>query len=457
MRWADLKNAWPYWGRQIVAFLVMLGAALRLLLVEEDSEFIRTSLAVIAVYSAAGLLLRPLYGPIVRRVLQISGTGLGVLAVHYGSDWVKFEIGLAIVVGVLFTLRLVGSLNPRYIGVARPDAALERNSPIEGTSDDAAALVDALDRLFGSTRAGGPRQGLRAVHSHGSIVTGEFCPAYTKELESISLFAPGRSLPVTARFSNFDGSLTRDDTKRLVHGLAIRIDSLGAEASNGDSAEPGFDMVLIDARRFPVSNRDDVVEVLDRFRTKPRLLTMIPVARTTILAMFAMFKFRRVRSYTRQKYHGVNTFIWKGEPVRFLLKPAKVKPAEQPSPVELKPTKQSSPNRGDRKTRLDQDLRNRLEPTKPKIVYEFRLVRGRGLPEHMLYSPMLAWSRLMPHRTVGFFTFDRYIGSGQVERIAFDPHRLPRDVEPSRDEILMARRAAYAESYLRRCPVDPRP
>jgi catalase len=447
MRWADLKNAWPYWARQIGVGIVMLVAAHRLLFYREDSELIRTSLAVIVVYSAAGLLLRSLYGPIVRRVLQISGTGLGVLAVYYGSDWVKWEIGLAILIGVLFTLRLVGSVNPRYIGVARPDAALERNSPIEGTSDDAAALVDALDRLFGSTRAGGPRQGLRAVHSHGSIVTGEFCPAATKELEAISLFAPGRSLPVIARFSNFDGSLTRDDTKRLVHGLAIRIDSPGAEARNGDSAEPGFDMVLIDAKRFPVSNRDDVVEVLDRFRTKLRLLTMIPVARTTILAMSGMAKPRRLRSYASQYYYGVNTFMWKGEPVRFLLRP-----------VEMKSTKRSSPvDSGDPKTRLDRDLRNRLQPSGPKIVYEFLVVRGKGLPDHMLYSPMFAWSRFMPYRTVGRFTFDRYMGSGQVERIAFDPHRLPREVEPSRDEILMARRAAYAESYLRRCPLDPRP
>ena len=447
MRWTDLKNAWPYWVRQIIVGAVMIGAAIRLLLFREDGKLFRTALAVIAVYFAAGVLLRGFYGPIVRRALQISGTVLAVLAVHYGSDWVEWEIRLATLIGVIFVLRLFGSLNPRYIGVARPDAALERNSPVEGTSDDAAALVDALDRLFGSTRAGGPRQGLRAVHSHGSIVAGVFYPAATKGLEPISLFAPGQSLPVIARFSNFDGSLTRDDTRRLVHGLAIRIDSVGAEARNGDSAEPGFDMVLIDASRFPVSNRDDVVELLDRFRTKIRLIPMIPMARCTLLSMSGMVKPRRLRSYASQNYYGVNTFIWKGEPVRFLLRPAEVKPDKRSSPVE----------RGDPKTRLDRDLRTRLKPNGPKIVYEFLVVRGKGLPDRMLYSPMFAWSPFMPYRTVGWFTFDQYIGSGQVERIAFDPHRLPRGVEPSRDEILMARRAAYAESYLRRCPVEPRP
>jgi catalase len=443
------KTAWPYWVRQWGVVAVIVAAVLRLAFGNDDSEFVRIALAVVAVYFTAGVVFRGFYGPIVRRALQISGTVVALVAIEFGSDWAG-EIPLAVAIGVLFVVRQIGSVSPRYIGVARPDAALERNSPVEGTSDDAAVLVDALDRLFGSTRAGGPRQGLRAVHSHGSIVRGVFCPKETEGFSGIPLFVPGRSLPVVARFSNFDGSLTRDDTKRFVHGLAIRIDARNTEVGNGDSAEPGFDMVLMDAKRFPVSNRDDVVEVLDRFRNKIRLLAMIPMARSTIMAMFGLFKLRRARSYASQKYYGVNTFIWNGEPVRFLLIPAK-----RSSPVDLKPAKRSSSvDRGDPKTRLDRDLRNRLRPG--KIVYEFRVVRGRGLPQRRLDSAMLAWSRFMPHWTVGWFMFDQYIGSGQAERIAFDPHRLPRGIEPSRDEILMARRAAYAESYLRRCPVDTR-
>ena len=39
----------------------------------------------------------------------------------------------------------------------------------------------------------------------------------------------------------------------------------------------------------------------------------------------------------------------------------------------------------------------------------------------------------------------------QIEhQLLFDPHRLPEGVFPSDDEILMARRAAYAHSYVRR-------
>jgi catalase len=40
------------------------------------------------------------------------------------------------------------------------------------------------------------------------------------------------------------------------------------------------------------------------------------------------------------------------------------------------------------------------------------------------------------------------------DRLLFHPFDVPAGMRPSDDEILSARRTAYATSYLRRCPLD---
>ena len=51
-------------------------------------------------------------------------------------------------------------------------------------------------------------------------------------------------------------------------------------------------------------------------------------------------------------------------------------------------------------------------------------------------------------------TLDQFVATGDRDGFLFQPFVVPEGIQPSDDEILSARRTAYATSYLRRCPLD---
>lgn len=331
--------------------------------------------------------------------------------------------------------RQIGSPSPRFIGVPRPDVVDEVLSPVEGTSDDAERLVDALDGVWGSTREGGPRQGRRAAHADGSGACGCFELAADidrSRIDRIPMFRSAAKFDALVRFSNFWGFAPRDDSRRTPRGMAIKL------VPYCDTDQAVLDFVLIDARRFPVNSRDDLYGFLRAFGKPLQLVVFLLLDRTRLRALAGTVALRSPRSYLTRTYHSVNTFFWDGQPVRFAVVPRSI--------PELAPTAT-----GDRRWLLDADLRKRLE--RGTASFEVRVVVGRGLPQRVLLDARRAWPRGTPAWTLGTLHLRRYVGPTEIDRFAFDPHNLPAGIEPSADEILMARRAAYAESRLRRCPI----
>jgi hypothetical protein len=436
----DACRAWPYWIPRIVLLVVLVFAAVFVPIgIEQDAwPVLSTTLVVLLV----AFWIRNRVASLPRRALALSAVLVLVVVSSTPRWWSWFVGAIAVIALAVLLRRYVGSLRPRFLGVPRPDASDERFTPLEATSDDGEVLVDALDSLWGSTRLGGPRYSRRAVHNHGSGACGGFWPATTDTPADIALFAGGQPLAAVARFSNFSGTIHRDDSLRAPHGMALKVGpsksvccALGAE-DDPVGGLAGIDFVLVDIRRFPVSNRDDFYGFIRRYGRWVRFGLFWAMDRTRLNALKGMVPFRRPASYLTRRYHGLNTFHWNDEPVRYLAVPGR---------------RRRSPTTGDRRWRLDRDLRERLR--QGPVDFELRLVRGRGLPLGLQLDARRAWPRLMRYWSIGTLRLDTYIPPDEIDVLHFDPHRLPIGVEPSADEILMARRAAYPESQLRRCPV----
>ena len=325
----------------------------------------RFSWTAVPVLFAAFAILRVLrhYRPFVS---QFGWFTLFVLAiwswVWQGPSVAWFAV-LAAVVAVWVVRRQIISPKFRFIGVPRPDASHEPNDPLERTSDDAQRLVDAIDTLWGSTRPGGPRCALRASAHAGTGVEGKFHVAHESKVDMG--FVNGGSAAVVARFSNFTGSIERDDAHRGPHGLAMHIDVQDAA---------GWDVVLVDITRFPVGTRDDFLGFLHRFGQWRRLATFLLAGRTSLLALKSLSPIWRPRSYATRTYHSLNTFMWDQQPVRLFAKPVKgarpvVDGSDARSRSGLGPDLRRAISNadlppswsdGDPRFRLDRDVRGRL-------------------------------------------------------------------------------------------------
>ena len=424
-------QAWPYWAR--LAIIAVLTVVLVVVVVGRGvlGPAEATTLALLL----STIWLRYRIGALTVRAFVLLIVVGWILVVRFGLHW-TWLAALGTVVLVVGVYRHVGSLRPRLLGVPRPESVLEQVSPVSRTGDDGVQLVDALDQLWGSTRPGGPRQGRRAVHSHGSGASGTFTSSLPACV-AVDVFdrrdASGQPIPVQAivRFSNTSGALHRDDSLRTPRGMAIRL-------VPADAGDTGMDLILADGRRFPVDNVDDFYGFLRRFGRWLRYIPFALLGRTRVLALLDFIPIVRPTSFVNRRFHGVNTFSWCGEPVRYLAVPTRSLRARVRS--------------GDRRWRLDRDLRDRL--AQDAVEFELRLVRGRGLPRGLQLDARRAWPRWMPAWSLGTLRLDKYVEPAEVDALGFDPFRLPVGVEPSADEILLARRAAYPESRLRRCPME---
>ncbi|MGH9269657.1 MAG: hypothetical protein ACRDZ2_00100, partial [Ilumatobacteraceae bacterium] len=296
------------------------------------------------------------------RILGWSTTG-AVFILGWLPHWWKWFVVLpGVAVLVILVLRVSGS---RKVDVVPTD-----RTKVPILSDEGNRLVDAMDAMWGSTRPGGPRCGLRAAHGHGTLAEGTWHSTYSDDSQAadrrlqVPLFAgPGGGRAV-ARFSNFPGEVTRDDRRRSPHGLAIRLEG-------GDRGT--MDVVLVDITRFPAGNREDFVSFTQAFaqhglRRYVRLAALVLTGRSSIRALLGMLR-RRGLSYGARTYHGLNTFFWQLEPDR------------DPAPVRYvaRPVREPGRRRsvtGRSASALDEELRRRLAdgPVELDIV----LVVGRS-------------------------------------------------------------------------------
>jgi catalase len=413
----------------------------------------------LAVAILAGELVATALYPTTPTVFARSiGTLAGVAAfVALGADgsW-RWFAAVPIVVGLIALLL-------RWRGVREVDAVTRDRTFVPFLFDEGDRLVDAHDAVWGSTREGGPREGLRAAHSHGTVVEGTWTRDDTcGPPPDVSLFRHHETGPVVARFSNFSGEVLRADNRRMAHGLALQLQAPDAA---------GFTMVMIDGSRFPVATREDFVDILRWFGTRgldraKRLINLLFTGRTTILALATMAPPRQVHSYAERTYHGLNAFYCRFDetnqprgravadgsartevPVRYRVSP--VPPAD---PVAVPRYTAAVPS-----TRLDTELQARLRSGVP-ARFTVELVLGQGwrgwnLTDDRVRDPTKHWRWRSPTLKLCTITLDRYASSDNPDGLLFQPFDVPDGIRPSDDEILSARRTAYETSYLRRCPL----
>jgi catalase len=390
-----------------------------------------------------------------RSIGSLAGAAAFVALVADGS-W-RWIAAAPIVVGLIV-------LFLRWRGVREVDAVTRDRTFVPFLFDEGDRLIDAHDAVWGSTREGGPRQGLRAAHSHGTVVEGTWTRDDTcGPPPDVPLFRRHVTGPVVARFSNFSGEFTRADDRRMAHGLALQLQAPKAA---------GFTMVMIDGTRFPVATREDFVDILRWFGSRgldraKRLINLLFTGRTTIIALATVAPLRQVYSYAERTYHGLNAFYCRFDksdqprgrpvpdgsprtevPVRYRVSP--VPPAD---PVAVPRFTTAVPS-----TRLDTELQSRLRSGVP-ARFTVELVLGQGwrgfnLTDDRVRDPTKHWRWRSPTLKLCTITLDRYVSSDNPDALLFQPFDVPDGIRPSDDEILSARRTAYETSYLRRCPLS---
>jgi catalase len=427
-----LRSAWL----RAAVVLAVLAAVLAWSIVG-ISGWLAVPLAVLAGWLIASVLY--VTTPVVYgRALGILTFFAAAIALLTGGPW-RWLAAVPLVVAVVL-------LGIRWRGVRAVDAVPRDRTLAPFLFDDGDRLVDTLDAVWGSTRQGGPRHGLRAAHSHGSVAEGSW------ERDSACGDAPAAALfkhrkgTVVARFSNFRGEKERDDARRMAHGLALELRVPG---------EASFAMVLVDVRRFPVATKEDFVVFTNctragGLRKVVGLANLVICGRTSIAALFRSVPWRRVNSYAERTYHGLNTFycvLDRNEvPVRYRVAPV------ADGAVVIAPATVALPQ-----TRLDSELQARLRSSPVRFSVELVLGRrrnGKNLSADRVLDPTRWWGKRREKLRLCTVTLDRFVAPEERDGLFFQPFDVPVGIRPSDDEILSARRTAYATSYLRRCPLD---
>jgi len=445
--WADWLT--PWWRRVLILAAAVGGAVASVVLLPCWSAALVIAGTAWVVTSVAYLSI-PIFSA---RLIGISTFG-GFLLLGCAPGWWRcIGLGGALSILILVLLRITGS--------RKADVVAADRTAVPVLSDDGNRLVDSIDAIWGSTRPHGPRCGLRAVHTHGSLAEGTWRASGVElinryAMSDVGLFAANRGGRVVARFSNFGGELQRDDRRRAPHGLALRLES-------DQARHESIDLVLVDIDRFPTATREDFVSFTQAFaqrglRRLSRMAWLILTGRSSVLALWALIN-TKTSSYATRTYQGLNTFYWRTQcthegheatkcehqhrdPVRYIATPLKaVRPARRVG--------------RSAHVALDHELRARLADGGARFTIALEVGsswRGRWYSSTRLNNAMVPWPK---RRTPAVCTVEltTYAGEQDPDN-GFDPLRLPTGIEPSDDEILRARAAAYPTSYLRRWPMS---
>ncbi len=375
--------------------------------------------------------------------------------------------------GAVLTIAVLRYTRPWGSARYNPDAGKERRSPINLTGDRGVELVDVIDAQFqGSTRpapdGAQPRPG-RCAHAHGTGVAATFTPTpEAASLTSAPIFQPGR-WKAYVRFSNSDSRTTRQDSQPDVHGMTVRI-TVPATEQKTSSRDVAVDFVSIDIDRFIAADMDSFVAVtraitqlqtpgrhlLERLTGLGWLIVHTAVGRTSPVALRQT---SRPQRYTDQTYHGVHTFWWSKDGVRRPVRYRWVPDVEREAWYKLLPSMVGGSVLGifrfgrallvgppDPKTSKDLDDAIRKWPLP---AYRLEVVHGDRLPDWRLNNALLPYPKRSNSTVVGRLDFSPN-SMQSLDAWAFSPINVCEGIDPSDDEILAARLAAYPVSVERR-------
>lgn len=306
-------------------------------------------------------------------------------------------------------------------------------------------LVDTL------APPGGPALGHRRNHAKGICFTGTFeANGQGAHLSAARVFVAG-PYPVIGRFATASGDPRSPDAANRVRSLAIRIATPdGQEWRSGMNSSPVFAVATpqafyeqaVAARIDPATGRPDPA-ALQRFAAAhPETAAFAQWARTAPWTT----------SFADQAYNSLNAFRFVDmQGVRHAVR------------WSLVPTVPATPSTPEELARLGPDfLAEDLEHRLAEGPLSWRLVVTLAAPGDPVDDPTRAWPADRQQIEVGTLVVQQAESEddGLCRDLNFDPLVLPTGIEPSEDPILLARSAAYANSFGRRAAevgATPRP
>jgi catalase len=293
--------------------------------------------------------------------------------------------------------------------------------------------VDALNTAWGK------HAGMRANHAKGLVVEGSFtASAGAAKLSKAAMF-DGKTIQVTARFSNSTGlpDIADGDGLANPHGLAVRFHQAdGADVDIVENSLPFFpvstgegfrDFLLAAAQSGPGAAKPTRLDAF--FASHPAAPRALGAVATPV-------------SLAQEAYNGIDAFVLvnaagKRQPVRFRMVPsAGVQHLSKAAAARQKPNF------------LFDEIRARIA----KAPVQFHLMAQLANPGDQTKDPTQPWPVTRTLVDLGTLTLSRVdADSASAEKaLLFLPGNLTDGIEPSDDPLIDARNQAYAVSFGRR-------
>ncbi|MEU6114520.1 catalase family peroxidase [Streptomyces sp. NPDC047117] len=309
-----------------------------------------------------------------------------------------------------------------------------------------ARFVDRFERVAGK------HTGFRRNHAKGVSVSGHFVARGGREVSKAAVFEPGRTTPVTGRFSVSGGAPDVADANPLVRGLGLLFDLPNGEQWRTamintpvflDSTPQGFYDRILAAKPLPATGKPDPRRMADFLAAHPE----------TAAAMAYNKKHPPTSGFDDSTFYGLNAFRFTNAagttvPVRWSLTP-------------LQPTGPGNTGEGNdadkapSKNHLFDTLIAKL--AEGPLRWRLMLTVGHsGDPTHDATRPWPADRRKID---AGTLTLDAVHteAEGNGRDVNFDPLVLPDGIAGSDDPLLSARSAVYSQSYKRRAGESKQP
>jgi catalase len=288
-----------------------------------------------------------------------------------------------------------------------------------------------------ANKVDGVHPGFRAFHAKGVVVEGSFKASPEAARLSRATLFNGRSIPVTARFSDGSGMPTvPDGSPAMPRGIAIKYHLSGG----GDT-----DMVTNSFKFFPVGTGEDFRDLLQAIvasppdAPKPTKLEQFFVSHPN--APKAIGSLPIPDSFADEEYHGIDAFIFvnksgQKQAVRYVITPEKL--------VHITPeeaAKQSSDY-------LFEDLSKRIAQ-RPLI---FHLKAQLAEPSDQTKDASQPWPEDRKVVDLGVLTLTKVVPNSleAEKKLLFLPTNLTPGIELSDDPLPSVRAAAYGVSFGRR-------
>jgi catalase len=288
-----------------------------------------------------------------------------------------------------------------------------------------------------ANKVDGVHAGFRAFHAKGVVVEGSFKASPEAVRLSSAVLFNGRTIPVTARFSDGSGMPTvPDGSPAMPHGIAIKYHLPGG---------PDTDMVTNSFKFFPVGTGEDFRDLLQAIVASPP-----DAPHPTKLEQFfaghpqapkAIGSLPIPDSFADEEYHGIDAFVFvsksgQRQAVRYVIAPEKL--------VHITPEEaaKQSPDY------LFDDLAKRIGQ-KPLV---FHLKAQLAEPGDQTKDASQPWPEDRKVVDLGVLTLTKVVpNSLEVQKkLLFLPTNLTPGIELSDDPLPSVRSAAYGVSFGRR-------